>query len=168
MRIKVGIITILMMEDCVTKAFLSPKLIIAVLAISTLSACSKDTPSANQAPVKATTTPPKPTLSPEEVMLQKGRKLFARCRACHTLNEGGKNKVGPNLWHIFGRKAGTAEGFAYSKAMLAADIIWTEDTLSSYLENPKVFLPKNKMAFPGLRKEADREALVEYLEENTK
>lgn len=150
------------------KAILNPKFLIPVLIISALSACSKDAP----APIESTTTKPvstsAPTPSPEEITQQRGRKLYARCRACHTLNEGGKNKVGPNLWQVFGSKAGTTEGFAYSKAMLASDITWTEDTMSSYLENPKVFLPKNKMAFPGLRKKADRDALIKYLQENTK
>jgi len=103
------------------------------------------------------------TLTPE----QAGAKLFKRCQACHTLDEGGKNKVGPNLWGVYGRKIGTVEGFKYSKTMLESDIIWSDETLGAYIENPKKYLPGNKMAFAGLRKEQDRTNLLAYLKANT-
>ncbi|PHR91133.1 MAG: cytochrome c family protein [Robiginitomaculum sp.] len=106
--------------------------------------------------------------APVEVSAEdKGKRIFARCRACHTLPEGGKNRVGPNLWNIIGRTAGSAEGYAYSKAMKTSEVVWSEEALSAYLEKPSAYMPKNKMAFAGLRKQADRDNLIAYLKANT-
>ena len=110
-----------------------------------------------------------------------GKKVFKKCKACHTLDEGGKNRVGPNLWGILGRQAGTAEGFKYSGDMIAAGeagLVWSEETLASYLrkqDGTKVFIgsfidkkkAKTKMAFPGLKKEDDVANIVAYIKENT-
>ncbi len=95
--------------------------------------------------------------------VDKGAKLYKRCKACHTLDEGGKNKVGPNLFGIFGREAGTLEGFKFSKAMKASDVVWDEATLDPFLTKPKKFIPKTKMGFPGLRKEGQRADVIAYL-----
>ena len=134
-----------------------------IIAIFTLSACTKDTSNTKELPI----TPPVTTASEHPLSQKSGQALYARCRACHTLNKGGRHKVGPNLWQIIGRKAGNADGYAYSKAMIASDIIWSEETLSAYIENPAKFLPKNKMAFAGLRQTSDRDALIAYLKGNT-
>ncbi len=95
--------------------------------------------------------------------VDKGAKLYKRCKACHTLDEGGKNKVGPNLFGIFGREAGTLEGFKFSKAMKASDVVWDEATLDQFLTKPKKFIPKTKMGFPGLKKENQRADIIAYL-----
>ena len=95
--------------------------------------------------------------------VDKGAKLYKRCKACHTLDEGGKNKVGPNLFGIFGREAGTLEGFKFSKAMKASDMVWDEATLDQFLTKPKKFIPKTKMGFPGLKKENQRADIIAYL-----
>ena len=92
----------------------------------------------------------------------KGKKVFNKCKACHSL-DAGKNKIGPSLHGIFGRKAGTEEGFKYSDAMKNSGITWSEDTLSEYLADPKGKVPGNKMAFVGLKKEDDRADLIAYL-----
>ena len=94
----------------------------------------------------------------------KGEKLFNRCKVCHTL-EAGKKKIGPSLHGVFGREAGTAEGFKYSKAMQESDIVWDEETIDGYLADPRGYMPGNKMAFPGLRKDEDRADLIAYLME---
>jgi cytochrome c len=97
-----------------------------------------------------------------------GAKIFKRCAACHTINEGGAKKVGPNLWGVFGSTAGQRDiGYKFSKAMKDSGIVWNDETMSSYLENPKKFIPKNRMAFPGLKKEDDRKDLIAYLKSVT-
>jgi len=96
----------------------------------------------------------------------KGEKVFAKCKACHTI-EAGKNRVGPTLAGVFGRSAGTLEGFKFSDAMKGSGIVWNEETISDYLEAPKQFIPGNKMAFPGLKKEEERADVIAYLKQAT-
>lgn len=95
-----------------------------------------------------------------------GEEIFKRCRACHDVGENAKNKVGPILNGIIGRKAGTIEGFKYSDANLKAGAdgwVWTEEKMSEYLLNPRAAMPGNRMAFAGLKDEADRKDLIAYL-----
>lgn len=99
--------------------------------------------------------------------LDKGRVLFLQCRACHGLEQGGANKVGPNLYGIFGQKAGTVAGFAYSEALSAADIVWSAEALDDWLARPSDFLPGNRMVFAGIRKPEDRANLIAYLKRET-
>ena len=97
----------------------------------------------------------------------KGKRVFNRCRACHNLTATARTRIGPNLDNLFGRKAGAVEGFKYSKALKEADFDWSETALDSWLSQPRKFLPGNKMAFAGLRKEQDRKDLMAYLREAT-
>jgi cytochrome c len=92
-----------------------------------------------------------------------GAKVFNKCKACHTIKEGGKHKVGPNLHNIVGQAAGVAEGYRYSKAMAKSGIIWDEATLIAYLEKPRKYLKGTKMSFAGLKKLADRENVIAHL-----
>ncbi|GAB4524254.1 MAG: hypothetical protein Tsb0010_08190 [Parvularculaceae bacterium] len=93
-----------------------------------------------------------------------GERLFRqRCLVCHTVAQGAPNRVGPNLWGVFGAEAGTRAGFAYSPAMAESGIVWDAETLAAYLENPRTFIPRNRMAFAGLPDRRDREAIIAYL-----
>ena len=93
----------------------------------------------------------------------RGRRTFKLCQSCHTLNEGGQNLVGPNLYGMFGRDIGAVEGYTYSKAVEESDIVWTPEILAEWLESPRNFLPGNKMSFAGVRKPEDRTAVIAYI-----
>lgn len=101
-----------------------------------------------------------------DASVENGEEVFKKCRACHDVGPNAKNKIGPLLNDLFGRKAGTIEGFNYSDANRKAGEsgwVWTEEKLMTYLENPREAMPGNKMAFAGLRDEQDRKDLVAYL-----
>jgi len=97
---------------------------------------------------------------------EKGAKVFKKCKACHAIGDGAKNKVGPHLNNIFDGAAGAVEGYKYSKALTAqADtgLVWDKTALSEFLKKPKSYLPGTKMSFSGLKKESDRENVIAYL-----
>jgi len=100
--------------------------------------------------------------------LANGRAAFARCRACHTLAEGGARLMGPNLWNIFGRQVGSKEGFTYSPAMQAADFVWDTARLDLWLDNPQQFMPGNRMIFNGIHDAEDRRDLIAYIATQTR
>jgi nitrite reductase (NO-forming) len=108
----------------------------------------------------ATTTPGAPSSVAGDVA--KGEQVFKKCRACHSI-EAGKNLTGPSLAGVFGRKAGEIPNYNYSPAMKNANIVWDAATLDSYLADPKSFIPGNKMAFPGVKNEAERQGVIAYL-----
>lgn len=94
----------------------------------------------------------------------KGKKIFARCGPCHSL-EANVNKVGPSLHGIIGRASASIADFKYSDAMKASNLTWDAATLDKYLANPKTLIPGNKMAFPGIPKPEDRANIIAYLKE---
>ncbi len=92
----------------------------------------------------------------------KGKKLAKKCKACHTLKEGGKHRLGPNLWGILNKKAGAIEGYKYSKAMKASGLVWDEHTFTDFVTKPKKIVKGTKMSFAGFKKPSQRADLLAY------
>jgi len=95
--------------------------------------------------------------------IDKGMSVFKKCAACHTPENGGKAKIGPNLWNVVGRDVATKDGFGYSDAMLGQEGVWDYELLDRYLTKPKDAIPGNKMVFVGLKKGSDRASVIMYL-----
>jgi cytochrome c len=92
-----------------------------------------------------------------------GEKVFKKCSACHMIASGGKNMIGPNLWGVIGRTAGSVSDYKYSKAMTAYAKQWSFEEMNGYLIKPQAYIKGTKMAFAGLRKEKDRASVILYL-----
>lgn len=87
-------------------------------------------------------------------------RTFKQCKACHSADPGAKHKTGPNLYDVHGRKAGGAEGYRYSPVFKKSDITWDDTTLDAFLANPQQYLKGNRMAYGGVRNDANRQAMV--------
>ena len=96
-----------------------------------------------------------------------GAKIFKKCAACHSITEGGANKIGPALWGILGRTAGSLPDYKYSKAMAAYSKNWSFEEMNGFLLKPKEWIKGTKMSFAGLKKAKDRAAVILYMNENT-
>ena len=96
-----------------------------------------------------------------------GAKVFKKCAACHSIAEGGKNKIGPALWGVLGRQAGSLPDYKYSKAMATHGKKWSFEEMNGFLIKPKDWIKGTKMAFAGLKKAEDRAAVILYMNENT-
>ena len=92
-----------------------------------------------------------------------GEKIFKKCTACHQIASDGKNMIGPNLWSVIGRTAGSVSDYKYSKAMIAYGKEWTFEEMNSYLIKPQAYVKGTKMAFAGLRKEKDRASVILFM-----
>ena len=96
-----------------------------------------------------------------------GEKIFKKCAACHSINKGGKNNIGPALYNVVGRKVGKISEYKYSKALAAYDKNWNFEELNGFLLKPSKWIKGTKMAYAGLRKEKDRASVIKYLNQNT-
>lgn len=140
-----------------------------------LSACGpKEEQKTAEAPAAAAPVPVPPTAEQAKLLaslpapydtadLANGKRVFARCRSCHTLAEGGPDMTGPNLHGVFGRKAGSKADYTYSDAVKNAGFTWDAQHLDGWLSDPKNFLPGTKMSFAGIHAEKDRNDLIAYL-----
>jgi cytochrome c len=105
---------------------------------------------------------PAPTRTDDAADLAHGERLWGKCRACHTLEAGGKHRVGPNLHGVFGRAAAALSDYNYSEAMRRSGVVWSEETLDRFLGATQDFLPGTKM-YGGLALEKDRRDLIAWL-----
>lgn len=151
--------------------------VLIVLAGLGLAACGEGGANGDAAPEA----PPKPALTAAQKTallaslpapydaadLDNGRRVFARCRSCHTLTEGGPNMTGPNLYGVFGRPAGAHPDFNYSTAVKQAGFVWDAERLDHWLENPRTFLKGTKMSFAGIPDAQDRRDVIAFLKVET-
>ena len=96
-----------------------------------------------------------------------GKKIFKKCAACHSIAKGGGNKIGPALWGVLGRKAGSISDYKYSKAMAVHAKPWSLEEMNGFLIKPKDWIKGTKMSFIGLKKDTDRAAVILYMNQNT-
>ena len=164
-----------------SRAHLGLALALAGLSILALAACGRSQPASSPPPAtEAQTEAPAPAPAAlsdaqkkalvaalpaayQSADLANGQAKFATCRSCHSLAQGGEDMVGPNLWGIFGRKAGAQPGFDYSDAMKKAGWSWDAARIDAWIENPRAVLPDTKMTFIGMPSATDRRDVVAYL-----
>ena len=96
-----------------------------------------------------------------------GEKIFKKCAACHSINKGGKNKIGPALYNVVGRVVGGLDDYKYSKTLASYGKEWTFEELNGFLKKPSSYLKGTKMSYAGLRKEKDRASIIKYLNEKS-
>ena len=109
--------------------------------------------------------PAKPVFDPATYMpdVANGAKVAGKCKACHTFDQGGPHRTGPNQWALYGSVPGSKEGFAYSDAIKNLGGVWDDKHLDAYLTDPKAYAPGNKMAFNGIKDPADRADLIAWI-----
>ena len=99
--------------------------------------------------------------------VEDGKKVFKKCAACHSINEGGGNKIGPKLWNVMFRPVGSIADYKYSKALSTYGKEWTWEEMNGFLIKPAKWIKGNKMRFAGLKKEEDRASILLYLNQNS-
>jgi len=96
-----------------------------------------------------------------------GEKVYKKCKACHSIKQGGGNKIGPALWNVIFRPVGSIADYKYSKALLSYGKEWTWEEMNGFLIKPSKWIPNNKMGFAGLKSEKDRASVILYLNQNS-
>ena len=146
--------------------------LVCVLALCALAACGPPAPANKGQPTSAAPAPTPAEIESAIAALpapynqadyEAGRRVFAQCRSCHTIEAGAPNRVGPNLHGVFEREIGSVEGFTYSQPVRDADFVWDAEHLDHWLANPQTFLPGNRMAFAGVRDETQRRDVIAFI-----
>ena len=99
--------------------------------------------------------------------IEHGKKVFKKCAACHSINQGGGNKIGPKLWNVMFRSVGSISDYKYSKALSGYKKEWNWEEMNGFLIKPSKWIKGNKMGFAGLKKEKDRASVILYLNQNS-
>ena len=99
--------------------------------------------------------------------VEHGKKVFKKCAACHSINEGGKHKIGPALWGVMSRNSGEISDYKYSKSLIAHNKNWSFNELNGFLLKPATWIKGNKMGFAGLKDDKDRASVILYLNESS-
>ena len=99
--------------------------------------------------------------------VEHGKKVFKKCAACHSIKQGGKNKIGPALWSVMQRKSGELSDYNYSKALINHGKTWSFAELNGFLLKPATWIKGNKMGFAGLKDEKDRSSVILYMNESS-
>ena len=155
----------------------SPTLLPLAAIAALMACCSKPASAPDQAasPTEPASAPAAPTPDQIKASLatlpapynagdpEKGKAKFTQCAACHTAGEGGPNMTGPNLYGVFGRKAGTAANFSYSDGMKAAGWTWDAAHIDTWITDPKAMIPGTRMSFAGMKDAQDRADVIAYL-----
>ena len=136
---------------------------LALAAALTLAACGQSSDNAKTENAGTALPSAQAAETPQPTPEERGRRFFNECAVCHTTQEGAAHRVGPNLFGIVGREAGKAEGFSYSKALGESDLVWTDENLDAYIQNPQGFIPGNRMAYAGQRNAERRADIIAYL-----
>ena len=137
------------------------RLICILIPVSFLFACAQENGSSAEGVAESAAADAVLTAGDPE----KGKRFYIFCQACHSINAGGMNKVGPNLHGIVGSAAAQVEGFIYSDALAAADITWDEATLDSWITRPSQTVPGTTMVFAGINDPQQRLDLIAYLQQ---
>ena len=99
--------------------------------------------------------------------VEHGKSQFKKCKACHSINKGGKNNIGPALWGVMERKAGGLNDYKYSKALISHGKEWNFEELNGFLLKPSTWIKNNKMGFAGLKNDKDRASIILFLNQNS-
>ena len=99
--------------------------------------------------------------------VEHGKKVFKKCAACHSIKQGGGNKIGPKLWNVMFRPVGAVSDYKYSKSLTEYKKNWTWEEMNGFLIKPSTWIKGNKMGFAGLKKEKDRSSVILYLNQNS-
>ncbi len=140
------------------------KTCLALAAVVMLAACGND--SRNSAATDQPSAESTSQSAPEKAAASaadQGRRHFSQCAVCHSVQPDDPARVGPNLFGVYGRSTGSGEDFTYSAAMRDADIVWNDETLDAFIENPQSYIPGNRMAFAGQKDAQKRAEIIAYL-----
>ena len=154
-------------------------LTLSIAAVALLTACSKPADTVSSAPTPSAETVPVAPAAPTDAQkksilaslpaayqaadLDNGQSKFALCKSCHTIVQGAPDMVGPNLWGIFGRKAGSKGDYAYSAGLKALSVTWDAASLDKWISNPRAMVAETKMTYLGLENAKDRVDVIAYL-----